>query len=144
MLINPSWSVIGNLICSYKVLDKMPESINCSTLADALVQLTELYVHSQNEVTYAAETFLAAIQQQTWAIHSLLMTTEVTRRPGIDEAFKALRTFEILGIRKELNIGANACAIVVDTLAFSLASLKDLFGIAFETPAGVSLASHLG
>ncbi|GFZ17694.1 ribophorin II (RPN2) family protein [Actinidia rufa] len=46
---------------------------------------------------------------------------------SLEEAYEALRTFEILGIGKELNIRASACPSVVDTLGSSSSSLKDLF-----------------
>ncbi|KAL6974147.1 hypothetical protein U1Q18_028332 [Sarracenia purpurea var. burkii] len=44
-----------------------------------------------------------------------------------EEAYEALKTFEILGIQKKLNIGASTCPSVVDTLGSSSSSLKDLF-----------------
>ncbi|PSR89797.1 Dolichyl-diphosphooligosaccharide--protein glycosyltransferase subunit 2 like [Actinidia chinensis var. chinensis] len=46
---------------------------------------------------------------------------------SLEEAYEALRTFEILGIGKELNIRVSACPSVVDTLGSSSSSLKDLF-----------------
>ncbi|GMP93310.1 hypothetical protein CsSME_00043201 [Camellia sinensis var. sinensis] len=46
---------------------------------------------------------------------------------SLEEASEALRTFEILGIGKELNIRDSTCPSVVDTLGSSSSSLKDLF-----------------
>ncbi|KAF7153377.1 hypothetical protein RHSIM_Rhsim01G0262400 [Rhododendron simsii] len=45
---------------------------------------------------------------------------------SLEEAYEALRTFEILGIGKELNVRASTCSSVVDKLGSS-SSLKDLF-----------------
>lgn len=45
---------------------------------------------------------------------------------SLEEAHEALRTFEILGIGKELNVRASTCSSVVDNLGPS-SSLKDLF-----------------
>ncbi|KAL6968188.1 proteasome regulatory particle base subunit [Sarracenia purpurea var. burkii] len=46
---------------------------------------------------------------------------------SLEEAYEALKTFEILGIRKELNIGDSTCPSVADALGSSSSSLKDLF-----------------
>ncbi|XP_057484343.1 dolichyl-diphosphooligosaccharide--protein glycosyltransferase subunit 2-like [Actinidia eriantha] len=46
---------------------------------------------------------------------------------SLEEAYEALRTFDLLGIGKELNIRASACPSVVDTLGSASSSLKDLF-----------------
>lgn len=45
---------------------------------------------------------------------------------SLEEAYEALRTFEILGIGKELNVRGSTCSSVVDNLGPS-SSLKDLF-----------------
>ncbi|GFZ20296.1 ribophorin II (RPN2) family protein [Actinidia rufa] len=46
---------------------------------------------------------------------------------SLEEAYEALRTFDLLGIGKQLNIRASACPSVVDTLGSASSSLKDLF-----------------
>ncbi|KAI7995750.1 Dolichyl-diphosphooligosaccharide--protein glycosyltransferase subunit 2 [Camellia lanceoleosa] len=46
---------------------------------------------------------------------------------SLEEASEALRTFEILGIGKDLNVRDSTCPSVVDTLGSSSSSLKDLF-----------------
>ncbi|PSS14035.1 Dolichyl-diphosphooligosaccharide--protein glycosyltransferase subunit 2 like [Actinidia chinensis var. chinensis] len=49
------------------------------------------------------------------------------RKYRLKEAYEALRTFEILGLGKELNVRASTCSSAVDTLGSSTSSLKDLF-----------------
>ena len=46
---------------------------------------------------------------------------------SLEEAYQALRTFEILGIGKQFNIRASTCPSVVHSLGSSSSSLKDLF-----------------
>ncbi|CAI9776671.1 unnamed protein product [Fraxinus pennsylvanica] len=46
---------------------------------------------------------------------------------SLEETYEALRTFEVLGIEKELVIRTSVCASVSETLLSSLSTLKDLF-----------------
>ncbi|PHT48359.1 Dolichyl-diphosphooligosaccharide--protein glycosyltransferase subunit 2 [Capsicum baccatum] len=46
---------------------------------------------------------------------------------SFEEAYEALRTFEVLGIKKQPDQRADTCASVVDTLSSPSSALKDLF-----------------
>ncbi|XP_021756423.1 dolichyl-diphosphooligosaccharide--protein glycosyltransferase subunit 2-like [Chenopodium quinoa] len=45
---------------------------------------------------------------------------------SLEDAYEALRTFEILGIGKDLDTSTSTCALITETLKSSSASLKDL------------------
>uniref|UniRef100_A0A803M4L6 Dolichyl-diphosphooligosaccharide--protein glycosyltransferase subunit 2 n=1 Tax=Chenopodium quinoa TaxID=63459 RepID=A0A803M4L6_CHEQI len=45
---------------------------------------------------------------------------------SLEDAYEALRTFEILGIGKDLDISTSTCGLITETLKSSSASLKDL------------------
>ncbi|XP_011080069.1 dolichyl-diphosphooligosaccharide--protein glycosyltransferase subunit 2 [Sesamum indicum] len=46
---------------------------------------------------------------------------------SLEETYEALKTFEVLGIKKKPDIRTSACASVVDTLQSTSSALKDLF-----------------
>lgn len=46
---------------------------------------------------------------------------------SLEETYEALRTFEVLGIEKKLDIRASTCKSVVDTILAASSSVKDLF-----------------
>lgn len=46
---------------------------------------------------------------------------------SLEETYEALKTLEILGIGKEIDVTASSCSAVVDTLGSSTSSLKELF-----------------
>ncbi|KAK4493179.1 hypothetical protein RD792_017963 [Penstemon davidsonii] len=56
----------------------------------------------------------------------LFSPTDGTFR-SLEETYKALRTFEVLGIEKKSDIRTSACASVVDTLRSTSSVLKDVF-----------------
>lgn len=46
---------------------------------------------------------------------------------SLEEAYEALRTFEVLGIDKKDDIKASTCKLVIDALLSPSTPLKDLF-----------------
>lgn len=60
------------------------------------------------------------------AVLELLKSVDESSR-SVEEAYEALRTSDILGVGKELNIEAHTCPKVVEALVSPSASLKDLF-----------------
>lgn len=45
---------------------------------------------------------------------------------SLEDTYQALRTFEILGIGKDLDISSSACTLISETLKSTSASLKDV------------------
>lgn len=45
---------------------------------------------------------------------------------SLEDAYEALRTFEILGIEKDLDISTSTCPLIAETFKSSSASLKDV------------------
>lgn len=59
-------------------------------------------------------------------VESWILPDSYSSLDSLEDAYEALRTFEILGIGKDLDISTSTCTLITETFKDSSASLKDI------------------
>ncbi|KAI8523056.1 hypothetical protein RHMOL_Rhmol13G0044900 [Rhododendron molle] len=101
---------------------------NWKSTVETITYLGERAKEASNEVTPRVQQVLESHPDLRDVIVSHLKVTIVMSYIySLKEAYEALRTFEILGIGKELNIRDSTCPFVMDTLGSSSSNSWDMF-----------------